>query len=103
MSARKRVKRAGGKPGPAPVSGDARDEGTREPEAPVAELESGGDQGSAQTGAVITEARPAEETLRETEQPAKAVPDVGEGEPLIGTPSSKARHFAMPSSDGNPA
>jgi len=79
MSARKRVKRAGGKPGPAPVSGDARDEGTREPEAPVAELESGGDQGSAQTGAVITEARPAEETLRETEQPAKAVPDVGEG------------------------
>jgi len=59
--------------------------------------------GQCQTGAVITEARPAEETLRETEQPAKAVPDVGEGEPLIGTPSSKARHFAMPSSDGNPA
>jgi len=79
MSARKRVKRAGGKPAPAPVSGDAREEGTREPEARVAELESDGDQGRAQTGAIITEARPAEETLRETEQPAKALPDVGEG------------------------
>jgi len=56
MSARKRVKRAGGKPAPAPVSGDAREEGTREPEARVAELESDGDQGRAQTGAIITEA-----------------------------------------------
>jgi two-component system CheB/CheR fusion protein len=50
----------------------------REPETPVAEPESGGDRGRAQTGAVITEARPAEETLRETEQPAKALPDVCE-------------------------
>jgi two-component system CheB/CheR fusion protein len=79
MSARsKRGKRAGVKPGPAPVSEDARDEGMREPEAPVAEPESGGDEGRAQTGAVITEARPAEETLRENELPPKALPDVPE-------------------------
>ena len=79
MSARnKRGKRAAGKPGPALVSGDEKDAPVREPEVQAAEPESGGDKGGAQTGAVITEARPAEETLRETEQPAKALPDVRE-------------------------
>jgi two-component system CheB/CheR fusion protein len=72
----KRGKR--GKARSATGSGDEKDTRIRELEARVAELESGGEKGRAQTGAVITEARPAEETLRESEQPLKVLLDVSE-------------------------
>ena len=79
MSARgKRGKRAGGKAGPATGSGDEKDAPLREPEACVAEPESSGDTGSAETSAVVPDLRPAEEMLRENGQRLQVLLDICE-------------------------